>query len=271
MIFNELARGGRRRLMMAVSGKRAPYPDPWEDDGKVWCYYDITDTSAATKLLYSANAFNGMEVDGAAVTLAASYLFAMPGEHLVKFSLNDGYIESGAWRSIGAVLKRVYLPDTVTGLANYTFYNCTSLTIVRLSPNITSIGQNCCYGAPIRGSLNLTKLTSLGGSNALRGTAFTSIMSLGTVTSIPNSAFRQCVSLKYVELPATLSSIAGYGFYNAPIEMLVCQAVTPPTIGSASFSGNKFVSIKVPAESVETYKTASGWSSYASKIQAIEE
>lgn len=256
--------------MMAVSGKRAPYPDPWEDDGKVWCYYDITDTSAATKLLYSANAFNGMEVDGVAVTLAASYLFATPGEHLVKFSLKDGFIESGAWRSIGAILKRVYLPDIVTGLNNYTFYNCTALTVVRFSPNITSIGDNGCYGAPIRGTLYLPKLTSLTGQ-ALRGTAFTSITSLGTITTLVNSMFRNCTSLKYVELPATLASISNYNFYNSPIERLVCHAVTPPTIGSYCFVGNKFISIKVPAESVETYKTASGWSSYASKIQAIEE
>mgnify|MGYP003289388191 CR=1 FL=1 len=44
-----------------------------------------------------------------------------------------------------------------------------------------------------------------------------------------------------------------------------------PDMSSNSFSLMSTGKIKVPAESVEAYKAASGWSSFASKIVALEE
>jgi len=48
-------------------------------------------------------------------------------------------------------------------------------------------------------------------------------------------------------------------------------ATTPPTLNSSSEFNNNATGRKiyVPSESVETYKAASSWSSYASYIEAI--
>jgi hypothetical protein len=48
------------------------------------------------------------------------------------------------------------------------------------------------------------------------------------------------------------------------------QATNPPTIGIDVFKNTHAnLVIYVPSESVDTYKAASGWSTYADRIQAI--
>lgn len=68
-----------------------------------------------------------------------------------------------------------------------------------------------------------------------------------TVTSIGDRAFAGCTDLREVSVAAT----------------------TPPTLGTRVFyNTSSNMVIDVPAESVEAYKAAPGWSDYADKIQA---
>jgi hypothetical protein len=51
---------------------------------------------------------------------------------------------------------------------------------------------------------------------------------------------------------------------------ITCNATTPPTLEDAfAFENTDNCPIYVPAESVDTYKAASGWSTYADRIQPI--
>jgi hypothetical protein len=45
--------------------------------------------------------------------------------------------------------------------------------------------------------------------------------------------------------------------------------VTPPSLGNNAIPST-IATIEVPAQSVNVYKSASGWSDYASKIVAIQ-
>lgn len=99
-----------------------------------------------------------------------------------------------------------------------------------------------------------------------------SSISMPSVEVIESVAFYRTL-LSSVELPASLISISDRAFYyNTNLSAVTCRAVTPPSAGSNVFSGTAsgFV-IYVPAESVDAYKTATGWSQYESKIQAIQE
>lgn len=85
------------------------------------------------------------------------------------------------------------------------------------------------------------------------------------VTMIPNYCFMYCYDLETVTIPSTVKHIGGQAFFNiGPV--LIINAVTPPTLESGQGS---FAKILVPAESVEAYKAAEGWSKYADRIQAI--
>ena len=72
-------------------------------------------------------------------------------------------------------------------------------------------------------------------------------------------------------MPSTVTSIGGNEFSGCTaMKSFVIRAIAPPSLGVNSFSGNP-CSIYVPDQSVEAYKTASNWSTYASKIKPLSE
>ena len=126
---------------------------------------------------------------------------------------------------------------------------------------------------------SLTEITAdmLDGVTNIRSYAFYNYSALisvtipNSVTSIGISDFNSCSALASVTIPSSITSIANYAFNGCRVlASVIVEATTPPTLGINVFSNtsNNLV-IYVPAGSVDTYKVASGWSDYASKIQAI--
>ena len=68
-----------------------------------------------------------------------------------------------------------------------------------------------------------------------------------------------------------ITKIGDYAFWGTSITTIILESITPPLLGRGVFGD--FITldqIYVPAESVEAYRTASGWSDYAYLISAIE-
>lgn len=68
-----------------------------------------------------------------------------------------------------------------------------------------------------------------------------------TVTSIGWGAFLECKSLQFIKI----------------------LAISPPTMVAEAFDHTNECPIYVPAGSVDAYKSATNWTRYASRIQAI--
>ena len=88
---------------------------------------------------------------------------------------------------------------------------------------------------------------------------------------IPEAFLSNCTSIENIIIPDNITNIAGYAFYGCTsLVNVTVLATTPPTLGYNAFvnnaSGRK---IYVPAESVNTYKSANGWSTYAADIEPI--
>ena len=76
-----------------------------------------------------------------------------------------------------------------------------------------------------------------------------------------------------LDLPSTSASFQGYIMYQSPnIQTIILRAMTPPAVTSSTLSGiPSRVQFYVPDASVEAYKTANIWSSYASRIHPMSE
>ena len=97
-----------------------------------------------------------------------------------------------------------------------------------------------------------------------------------SVTSVGIGAFWQCTALKQADFSACVS-FAQNAFYGcSALEALILRSDAVCSLtGTGNLSGTKIASgtgyIYVPSALVDTYKAASGWSTYAAQIRAIED
>ena len=110
------------------------------------------------------------------------------------------------------------------------------------------------------------------GSWAFTSCKFITLVTIpSNIISIGSYVFNECTSLLSITIPNSVTSIDSNAFGGCTsLTSITIEATTPPTLGNDVFANNaserKFY---VPAESVDTYKAASGWSTYAADIEAI--
>jgi hypothetical protein len=159
-------------------------------------------------------------------------------------------ISDGAFRECDA-LTAITIPDSVTSIGEWAFYLCSALTAITIPDNVTSIGE-WAFGD----CSNLTNVTIP-----------------DSVTSIGRSAFSDCSNLTSVTIGKGVTNIGrdAFGSWGRRDFTITIKATTPPTLDEDIMDANSVTAIYVPSDSVDAYKSASGWSDYASKIQAIQE
>ena len=115
-------------------------------------------------------------------------------------------------------------------------------------------------------------VTRIGERTFYHCSSLTSVIIPNSVTTIGESAFSYCFGLTRVSIPNSVTTIGMHAFSGCTgLTILTIENATPPNIegGYAFDNVSEKITIYVPAESVEKYKTANGWSKYADKIKAI--
>ena len=112
-------------------------------------------------------------------------------------------------------LTSITIPNSVTSIGQYAFYNCSGLTNVTIPNSVTSIESYVFEGCSGLKSVEIGNNVTSIGNNAFYGcSGLTSIEIPNSVTSIGNNAFYGCSGLKSITIPNSVTSIGYKAFYE---------------------------------------------------------
>ena len=193
----------------------------------------------------------------------------------------------------GELVTDLVIPNSVTSIGNYAFYNCTWLTSVVIPNSVTRIGEMAFAGCSGLKSIEIPNSVTSIGSSAFSGcSGLTSIEIPNSVTSIGSSAFSGCSGLTSVTIGNSVTSIGEKAFYNcsrltsvtigsgvksiksnafAKCENLAnvyCLATSVPSTSTGAFNESypEYMTLHVPAEAIDRYKTTAPWSNFGTIV-----
>ena len=169
-------------------------------------------------------------------------------------------------------MTEVYIGDCVTSIGFEAFRDCTSLSSIEIPNNVTSIDYGVFRDCTSLSSIEIpNSVTSIGFEVFNNCTSLTSCTIGSGVTSIGMSTFRYCTSLTSINIPDSVIDIGSHAFYYcSSLSSITVNSTTPPKLTNTSALENtNNCPIYVPSGSVNVYKSATNWSEYASRIQAI--
>ena len=186
----------------------------------------------------------------------------------------------------GSGLTSVTIPDSVTSIGDYAFYDCISLTSVTIPNNATSIGE-----ATFDGCSGLTSVTIGNGVTSIEFDAFqdctrlTNVTIGSSVTTIENGAFDGCTNLTSVTIPDSVTNLGAgaFSFCSGLTSVTIPNSVT--SIGyeafaycyglhQAYFQGNAPGAVSdvflYDSGTVYYYAGTTGWGSYYGGWPTVE-
>ena len=170
----------------------------------------------------------------------------------------------------GEEIKDLVIPNSVTSIGGFAFYNCSGLTSVTIPNSMSSIG-NCTFS----GCSGLTSVaipnsvTTIGDYTFSGCSSLTSVAFPNSVSSIGKGAFYGCSGLTSVTIPNNVTSIGERAFENCDIPVVISLIENPFAIKGKvpydrTFSQNTFnnATLYVPVGTIDKYKTTDGWKDF---------
>ena len=136
----------------------------------------------------------------------------------------------------GNLLTDLVIPDSITIINDYAFYDCASMTSVTIPNSVTKIGKSTFEGCPSLTSVNIpNSVTEIGIEAFRRCTSLTSVDIPNSVTEIGNNAFEECTSLTSVDIPNSITEIDKEAFQGCSSLTFVTIPNSVTKIGEKAF------------------------------------
>ena len=181
---------------------------------------------------------------GEGVTTIPDYAFkGLLGNGIMIIPNSVTYIGSYAFYGCSGLTGALVIPNSVTSIGNNAFYGCSGLSGTLTVPNsVTNIGNMAFYGCNGLTTLNFNAENCTG---TISGSLFDSNNTLSKITigenvaTIPNNAFKNCISL----------------------DSIISAAPNPPVIYASTFDSQLSLNtpVVVPCGMVEAYEDADFW------------
>ena len=161
----------------------------------------------------------------------------------------------------------------VTSMGSNAFYGCRLLPEISF-PLLTTVPSSAFYNCSELATLDLPKVIRIFDS-AFCNTKVTAL-NFPLVTSVGSSAFSNCSSLSTAKFPkATSIGSSAFSRCSSMSSLIVGTELGDETaictLGGTSSLPSSIRAIYVPYNLQDKYKTATNWSSFASKIQGYEQ
>lgn len=211
---------------------------------------------------------------------------------LVNLTLGSGLKTIGqrAFENCTQLSGSITFGDNLEYIGEGAFYQCSNLSGITFGENLQYIGKEAFYGCSNIRDITIPNSVTFIGADAFKKCPITNLKLGSGITEIPENAFSGYSSIenitfddslvsigakafyygKYtsITLPAGVTYIGDSALYTNTLQTVYCKATTPPTLGNNAFWHN--ITIYVPAESVNDYRTAAGWSRYAPNIEGYD-
>lgn len=182
--------------------------------------------------------------------------------------------------------KMTALNSDVTSIRQFAFRGATALVSINL-PNATSINTNAFYGCTKLTSVNMPKVTKTS-DNVFNGCSILPSIVLPSLTTGGGYMFRYCYKLLTIDLPVITNIVANMFTDCRILTALILRSPTMCTLANTSAFSNcyhfhgttnsqynpnglKDGYIYCPSALIDSYKTATNWSTFASQFRAIED
>ena len=182
--------------------------------------------SGLTSITVNENNLNYKSIDG--------NVYSKDGTVLVQYA-------------IGKTANTFEIPDSVTSIGDYAFYNCTGLTSVTIGAGVTSIGESAFEDCTGLTSVTIGEGVTSIGSYAFRGCTAEIVWGDDPViTEIGVYAFAGYKGTS-ITIPDGVTSIGSYAFSGCTAEIVWGDDPVITEIGDDAFAGYKGTSIVIPA------------------------
>ncbi len=167
----------------------------------------------------------------------------------------------------GSRLTSITIPNSVTAIGKFAFYNCTRLISISIPNSVTSIEEGTfsfCTG--------LISITIPNSVTVIGKKAFSECLGLTSVTfpnalaTIGSYCFYFCTSLTSVTIPNSVTDIGVGAFYDCTsLSTVNCQITTPLVINVTTFRkvNKSTCALNVPAGTEAAYQAAAVWKDFS--------
>ena len=167
-------------------------------------------------------------------------------------------------------LASVVIPESVTSIGKYAFKDCRALHEITIPDTVTSIGVSAFSTSGLTSIIIPDGITTIESQTFYTCDQLTSITLPDSITSIGMGAFHQCYALSSVIIPRNVTRINQNAFFHCDaLSSVYVLAINPPQGSTDMFPRQDSCIIYVPSESLDAYKAAYYWKTYANRIQAM--
>ncbi len=191
--------------------------------------------------------------------------------NLVKILLPENLTSIGSYAFYDCLsLTSITIPNSVNSIGDFAFEDCSSLTSITIPNSVTSIGRYAFYDCSSLTSITIpNSVTSIGDGAFYWCSSLTSISIPNSVNSIGYEAFSGCSSLTSITIPNSVTSIGSSAFSDcSSLTSITCLGSTPPEASDLK-ANTSTCTLIVPKVAYNSYLRHAYWGQFLN-IETID-